>query len=257
MKKIIFLFAAVSFCIVAAQAQDARITKIFGRFTMPPPATPLVDLETDSMIYTSGTLNERTMHFSFEFTNGQTPLKRGDTIVIDGRIGAGSFMEDSFKYTLTADLGVGETVQIADQYGESFVSWASVFTKVNDTLTTGMIYGEILYISTQDGNPVSVDGSTKGVKAHFLKREPPISVVETTNMDKVKFYPNPVSSTLTVDNLRNTNVDIYSVIGQRILHFENVSGELTIPLTEYPEGIYFLKMQNGNTTRTEKIKVVR
>ena len=94
------------------------------------------------------------------------------------------------------------------------------------------------------------------VRAVYVKSQPFNSLKESS-IEKVRIFPNPVNSNLNIANLSNTKVEIFNLVGQRIISHENVSGDLHVDMTAYSNGIYFVKMQNGKSTRTEKIKLVK
>jgi hypothetical protein len=246
MKKIILLLVA-SVCVVSIQAQS--ITKIYGKINTLGD-DKYVDLEQEAIYYT-GTLSSISVHIACEVTNGSTALAAGDTIVINVMIAGSSIVDDSLFFELDEPLGADETKRIVVL--EALGNWVSAFTTVNDSTITIPIAGKIIrVISSATVTPVL---TPKSVTAKFIKRST-IAITEA-NMEKVKFYPNPVSNMLTISNLKNTDVALYNIVGQRLLHFENVSGELPVEMGEYPDGLYFVKMQSGKSIRTEKVKLVK
>jgi len=88
------------------------------------------------------------------------------------------------------------------------------------------------------------------------KKETPTAVAENST-SSIKMYPNPVKDNLTIDNLKNSDVFIYNVIGQTMGNFNDCSGALTVDMSTYPEGIYLVKVISGKSVRTEKIKIAR
>jgi hypothetical protein len=53
------------------------------------------------------------------------------------------------------------------------------------------------------------------------------------------------------------NVEIYNIVGQQLVKYENISGDFSVDMSEYSNGIYFVRLQNGKSVRTEKIKLVK
>jgi hypothetical protein len=76
--------------------------------------------------------------------------------------------------------------------------------------------------------------------------------------EDVKMYPNPVRENLKIENLNDiTDVSIYNVMGQVVRTLPSVMGSIEIDMSGLANGLYFVKMQNGQSIRTEKIQVVR
>jgi hypothetical protein len=180
-----------------------------------------------------------------------------DTIIIHGHIGNQDF-EEMDTIILKTPLAAGATLSSVFP-DEKMAYFTNVFTPLNDSIVEGTIYGKIEYISRYTTIPPE-----RSTKIHLIKEQsttPPgpsdsTAVVESV-MAKVKLYPNPVSDNLHITNLKNTNVEVYNVVGQRVYHFENVSEDLSINMKTFPDGIYFVKLQNGKAVRTEKIKLVK
>jgi hypothetical protein len=221
-----------------------------------------VDLETDTIFLKRAFLNSQ-VRFGFEFTNGNTPLSVGDTIIIKGNIGTIKFPYDDndpdnpkITYSLTKDLEPGTTIQIAQSQWdpEELQSYSNVIQHEGDSLHRATVCGTLIYVSKYSLTKDTVKCVDAILAMEKTGEEP--AVLETV-MAKVKFYPNPVSDNLYITNLKNMNVEVYNMVGQRVSHFENVSGDLTVNMKIFPDGIYFVKLQNGQTVRTEKIKLVK
>jgi hypothetical protein len=263
MKKFILLFATATMCFSAAEAQ--KITKIFGRNTMDFPE--VVNFETDTFQYVAQTSlhvgrHGVNAHFSILFENGDKLLKRGDTIVLDFKLGATSIFideddNDSLHYILTNDLAANDTLRI-DLTGRIPVNLASYF---NSFIEIDEFRDEITLIATvyRTSNGIVSFNQNKQLTAYFLrylrKPTPPYNTERT--MQNIQIYPNPISSNLNITNLNNTKVEVFNVVGQQIIVHENANGSLHIDMTSYPNGVYFIKMQNGKSVRTEKIKLVK
>ena len=84
------------------------------------------------------------------------------------------------------------------------------------------------------------------------------SIAEIDNLKNVKTYPNPVRDNLKIENLNEaTDINIYSVTGQLVRTILSAEGSTEIDMSNLSNGMYFIKMQNGNSVRTEKIQVVK
>lgn len=81
--------------------------------------------------------------------------------------------------------------------------------------------------------------------------------INETEINNIAVYPNPVREMLHIDNANNINVNIYSANGQLVKSLNNVNGNVTVNTSDLNSGIYFVKMQNENATRVEKVQVIR
>lgn len=72
-----------------------------------------------------------------------------------------------------------------------------------------------------------------------------------------KVYPNPSDGifnlTLADDNIYSVNV--YNMMGQKIYENDNVINQQIIDLKEYPKGIYYIEVSNGEFKRSHKVTI--
>ena len=244
MKKFILLFTVVLMGIASTQAQE--ISRLLGKTGFQP---TYINLETDTFKHTAA-LNTISMTFAVEFTNGNTPLDSGNIIVLDGFIGGSAIANDSLKYELKANLGAGESIVI-DISTEAMGSWSNKYPPGLDT-TTFAFLGRVYYTTK-----FNVDKQKQATVVYVKTQTTNPPAIMETEIQVVKLYPNPVNSDLNIVNLKNTKVEIFNVVGQRIFNLENANGDVNINMVGYPNGIYFVKMQNGKSVRTEKIKLVK
>jgi len=81
--------------------------------------------------------------------------------------------------------------------------------------------------------------------------------------EKVKVYPNPAQSYITID-LQNSyqkglNIVVYSFLGKKMYESQNVPEKTTLTLTDYNRGIYVYHItdQSGKILFTGKFQVSR
>jgi hypothetical protein len=84
-----------------------------------------------------------------------------------------------------------------------------------------------------------------------------VTSVSESALAVVKIFPTLVSSELQISNLRNTDVAIYSLVGQQMVKLSDQTGNISIDVSSLANGVYFVKIQSGGAVRTEKIKIVR
>ena len=90
------------------------------------------------------------------------------------------------------------------------------------------------------------------------------SDIEVSQIEELTVYPNPVTEYATVSFKPSyggkTTVDLYNSIGQSVkrLYSQSVSKDIPVSFTfissEFPEGLYFLVIQNGQVRETVKNK---
>jgi hypothetical protein len=255
MKKIILLATAMV-CFLFTEAQT--ITKIEGKRNTRPD-TEYANFSDSAILKYPSTLaiTALQVRFRFEFTNGSIQLQRGDTIVISALIGTMPFFTENdtlILATAIAPNGLYTYTPPEEAIGNYLSNGALI--QENDSTYKGTVHGIVKYVSKYTNTTFPIATRAPIVLIKEQPTPPPTAVTETI-MEKVKFYPNPVTNELNVTNLKNTNVEVYNVVGQRLFHFENVSGDIAIEMKTCPDGIYFVRMQNGKAVRTEKIKLVK
>ncbi|MBO7346574.1 MAG: T9SS type A sorting domain-containing protein [Bacteroidales bacterium] len=81
--------------------------------------------------------------------------------------------------------------------------------------------------------------------------------IEENALSMAKVYPNPVRNTLTIDNVADANISIYSITGQLVKTIPAANGSIQVDMSAMAAGLYIVKMENGKQTRIEKIQVVK
>jgi len=66
-------------------------------------------------------------------------------------------------------------------------------------------------------------------------------------------YPNPTSNYITIETKKNSKVEILNSIGKQISSISKVYNKITINLSSYPRGIYFVKISSKLGVSTKKI----
>ena len=70
---------------------------------------------------------------------------------------------------------------------------------------------------------------------------------------EITVYPNPTTGSFTVSNIENATIYLYSSLSGHIKTFEHVFNNETINIGNLSNGIYFLKIIDGNTMKHEKL----
>ena len=82
-----------------------------------------------------------------------------------------------------------------------------------------------------------------------------VSVAEVAESN-IRLYPNPTNGILNIEGNGEMSISVMNVLGQEVL--ETTANENTaIDLSGFEEGIYMIRIENKNSTMTEKVNVKR
>jgi N-acetylneuraminic acid mutarotase len=87
----------------------------------------------------------------------------------------------------------------------------------------------------------------------FDPRELEISLDEKTKSRKLSIYPNPSKDFLTIETERPIAYAIFNLMGQQVISDKIASDKNQISLEALPNGIYFLKIDEGRNSVTKKL----
>jgi len=80
------------------------------------------------------------------------------------------------------------------------------------------------------------------------------SVAEVSSV-ATKVYPNPAKDFINIENTNNASVYIYNTLGKVVRKIDNASDFLNVNVSDFSNGMYFIKIQNGNNVETKKILI--
>ena len=80
---------------------------------------------------------------------------------------------------------------------------------------------------------------------------------EDSNASAVSFtmYPNPAKDYLIIDGIADAGLEIYNLNGQLMLSSVSKENQLKIDLSRFANGLYLVKVSNGNNTLVKKLVV--
>jgi poly(3-hydroxybutyrate) depolymerase len=123
-------------------------------------------------------------------------------------------------------------------------------------LTSGITMGnpQITEYSYLSGDVVHIKGDAAHdvnntqldyIKDYFLDCADVLNI-DDYNLDKIKVYPNPTNSKITITGASNQTIEysIFNVFGQLVLSGSGTSDTLQINLSELDSQVYFLKINN-------------
>lgn len=97
-------------------------------------------------------------------------------------------------------------------------------------------------------------------RASLLNSQGCISVAgleENILSRKISIYPNPTCGKFTIKNegvmIEGSEVEIYNVLGEKTFQSLIINYELSIDISNQPNGIYFLQVKSENRTVTQKL----
>lgn len=161
-------------------------------------------------------------------------LKRIDSLGMTVIIGVGEFMQSA-------------TVNSYTQF-ESNIIWSPTFGNYTpDSMNI------IIVSSAGDvpklGSRILIDDLTFDYS--------PIGISKINNDFKIDIYPNPAKENLYINfnSLKNTitEVSVMNLLGENVSKLKTNSN--SIKISDLKEGIYFVKVANGNNIKTQKIIV--
>ncbi len=80
-----------------------------------------------------------------------------------------------------------------------------------------------------------------------------IGVKESTFIDKVRIYPNPAQSSVSLEAPVNSKASIYSITGELVMEKSCKTGKETFDVSELSKGVYILKVESREGVCTKKL----
>lgn len=70
-------------------------------------------------------------------------------------------------------------------------------------------------------------------------------------------YPNPASSFVSVTVSKAINLDLFSIVGEKVISQRLILGKNNVNISKLPMGIYFCRISNEKFSKTEKLIITR
>jgi len=90
----------------------------------------------------------------------------------------------------------------------------------------------------------------------FTTQGPPNAVVEAQKQS-IKLYPNPTSGLVYFTGTTEANIEVFSLLGERVKTVQIMKSQNTIDCSDLPVGNYLLKINSNNSTELKKLVVIR
>lgn len=161
-----------------------------------------------------------------------------DTIISNG---------DADCYVLILDEN-GNKVEPVISYGSNMEDWVNGL--VVDASKSLYLDGK--FNSTMDVDPsqttdnLTVFGDIDGYI--FKLKKPGVLGLYSKNNLEINVYPNPVNNVVNIEGLNDEKIELYSINGQLLIEKGQYNSTIIkLDVTDYPSGVYFLKV--GSQTK--------
>ena len=205
--------------------------------------TLVIDRYTDSIYFYGGVFN---MGIDQSISNCTV-----DLYLVDENLGnvyiwgpdqeVGAYDIDTLDVNYGWRWGPFGVIGLPDQFEEEGFSWNNLklCLSINPNYEEGGLY--------QDPN---MNNNTYCIN---LEYDNGIKV----NNNTVNVFPNPASSTITVENIAGAQISIFNIAGQEVLSVNAANANETLNVSALPEGMYIVRVVNGNEIGTSKVNIVR
>jgi len=99
-----------------------------------------------------------------------------------------------------------------------------------------------------DLNPPVITNTTQNIMVSEL---PIVSVQSPKNELNFKIIPNPNTGSFYIKGIANGTYRIFNSVGQ-VISFGQLTNDLTINMTNAPQGIYFIEIRDGEQVDTQR-----
>lgn len=124
-----------------------------------------------------------------------------------------------------------------------------------NTFDTWYYYKVIAYYSDTDcmSAPATLQDDENEFMISFYYSE---TGVEDNAVSKVGIYPNPANEKITIDAENMTNVTVTNLMGQKVYETSVNNDKYILNVTDYPTGIYMIKVVTEEHEVTKRVSIV-
>jgi len=137
------------------------------------------------------------------------------------------------------------TNNLKEQYGIELeqVSYWEIVMSIYSTSKDGKYSERVLYEGADTATFYVVRGNN--------------SIAPITKNYELGVYPNPAKEHFTVTNAENAEIQLYNMLGQKVLQTHSTEENTVINTASLPQGLYVLKVLKDNRSVVRKIQVVK
>ncbi len=107
------------------------------------------------------------------------------------------------------------------------------------------------------GEWYSISNWSRGGLALRLNYNLDPEAVNALDTDNLSIYPNPSNGIVRIDNVEGNDVEVFNLVGQRIYSVENAEQNVSLNLSNQPEGTYLVRISGTDGTKTQKINLIK
>ncbi len=191
-----------------------------------------------------------------EITNvsSYSVLSSSNTVAAVALSSAGLLEDESYEGVLVRTPGTCTEDDLLEN-GLDFGAWTLDNTIVDDNIylfqpTEGQDYevtGVVTYsfgeyrLLPRDMNDISFGTSSQGQLAK----------------DVLTVYPNPAQDVLFIESAEQTTLNVFNALGSKVMTQNVKSGQNTLNLTDFAEGLYYFAIQNKDQQIINKVSIVK
>src|SRR5690625_3024744 len=79
--------------------------------------------------------------------------------------------------------------------------------------------------------------------------------VDDFSQESITLYPNPTDGIVHIENAEGFQVEVFNILGKVVLNKAHITSQETLNLSNLTAGVYYVKLQNENTTEVKKVVV--
>ncbi len=170
--------------------------------------------------------------------------------------GTGIFSGWTSTFTFTTEVGVTYTVTVRsnnDAWGT--VTGGGTFEPGEQTTIKAIPNPNYKFVKWNDENTDSVRTITVTADVTFTATFAPLEGIAEVNGANVTLYPNPASTTVTLEGIEGVATVTVVDMNGREVYRANTNGDLAIDLTGYAKGAYFVRVTGERVNAIRKLIV--
>ena len=183
--------------------------------------------------------------------NGPDVIAPADTlytdITIEGQAFGSMYIPGSYLQDFTSEMSI---VMYGDQPLATAAQIDQIMTYFN--ITSGQF--NLCYEVRIGG--VSTDPVPTNNKQCVVVKRGNVGI-DGFNAEEINVYPNPATNVINVANAENAQVSVFDINGKLMVSVESASANQTIDASNFANGLYFVRITDGNNVVTKKINVVK